>query len=148
KGLPAVWNIPAGCLSGQFSGAFCDDDGRGDEAQIDRLVGELNTPWACADVAGRPAFCPGQEVSRAESAYALERAAGVPINANYADGFRDDNGSRREAYLNAAKAWGIIGGYNNGQDAKPNDVATRDTLATMLVRMYTLPSTGVPDAFS
>ena len=64
--------------------------------------------------------------------------------------FRDDDDNTREKYLNAAKAWGIFTGYNGGRDVKPNKIATRDTLAIMLARMYALPDppAGTPDAFS
>ena len=147
KGLVPVWDIPDACLRGNFTGAFCDDDGRGDEAQIDRLAGELAVTWSCPDLAGKPAFCPKQQVSRAELMYALGKAAAMPVDATYADGFRDDDGHRRERYLNAAKAWGIILGYNGGRDAKPDKIANRDTLAIVLARMYALPD-AAQDYFS
>ncbi len=149
RGLVPVWDIPDACLRGAFDGTFCDDDGTSTEASIERLVGDLGVSWHCRDLAGHPAFCPRMEASRADAMYALGAAAGIPLGGD-PDGFRDDDGHPREAYLDAAKAWGVLYGYNGGRDVKPDNVATRNTLAVMLVRMYALPAPppGTPDAFS
>jgi len=139
KGLVPVWDIPTGCITGGFDGTFCDDDGTSGEPTIERLVGELDVPFACRDLAGSPAFCASKEVSRANSMYVLGKAADVPLD-GHPDGFRDDDGHAREPYLNAAKAYGIFTGYNGGVDAKPDNIANRTTLAIILSRIYNLPA--------
>jgi hypothetical protein len=146
KGLIPVWEIPQPCLSGNYNGSFCDDDGQGIETNIERLVGELGVPFSCRALAGSPAFCASKDVSRANAMYVLGKAANIPLG-GYPNGFRDDDGHARERYLDAAKAWGILGGYNGGRDVRPDKIANRTTLAIMLSRIYDLPDAS-QDYFS
>ncbi len=137
RALVPVWNIPARCLSGNFDGAFCDDDGSSAAGNHDRLVGELGVDFSCRDLAGQPAFCPHKKATRAQLMYVLGAAAGVPL-AGHADAFDDDDGTRYERYLNAASDYGVMVGFGN-RDVRPGTIATRNTLAVVLSRMYALP---------
>lgn len=137
KGLVPVWNIPAGCLSGQFAGEFCDDEGSPAAAAHDRLVTELGVDFACRDLDGAPAFCPAREGNRSDAIYVLTAAAGIPT-AGHPDAFVDDNDSPRERYFDAAKAFGIVSGFD-GRLIKRGLIASRTTAATLLCRIYALP---------
>jgi hypothetical protein len=156
--------IPDECRTGNYDGAFCDDDGQSTEESHDRLKRELDVDFHCADKGGNPAFCAKDEVTRAQSMFVLGKAADIPL-ANHPNAFTDDNGHPREKYLNAAKAYGILlgsngrvnpdgkkaygvfSGYNGGTEVRPDAIATRDTLAIVLSRMYALPETTT-DYFS
>lgn len=132
-------DIPEACESGNYTGEFCDDEGSAFAASHD-CVATAGIAFGCGDVAGSPAFCGAEEISRAEAATMLMRLAGVdPLAANppYPDGFADDNGHDLELYLNAAKAHGVILG--DGTNVKPDGAATRTALAVMLTRLYALP---------
>ncbi|MDP2343462.1 MAG: M15 family metallopeptidase [Deltaproteobacteria bacterium] len=147
KKLVPIWDIPKPCLDDDFDGAFCDDDDSAAEPAHDRLVNELHLPGMfCTELAGSPTFCAGKEASRAMSILILGGSAGMPLD-GHPNGFTDDNDHPREAYFDAAKAYGIIGGYNNGREARPSVIANRDTIATLLVRMYSLPASPT-DFFS
>jgi hypothetical protein len=141
KGLIPRWDMPAACVSGNFDGNFCDDDTNANaQASFDRLIDEASLPGMfCSPLAGSPRFCASKEASRAMAILILGGSAGIPL-AGHPDGFSDDNDHPRERYLDAAKAFGIFTGYEGGTKVKPTVVATRDTLATMLVRMYALPA--------
>jgi GH25 family lysozyme M1 (1,4-beta-N-acetylmuramidase) len=146
NGLVPVWDIPEGCLSGTFNGAFCDDDNSANQASHDRLVSELGVDFTCRELDGEPAFCPSREANRSDAIYVLTAAAQIPT-AGHPDGFVDDNGSPREEYFDAAKAYGIIAGFDGGTKVKRGLVASRTTVAVILGRMYALPDTDV-DYFS
>jgi hypothetical protein len=140
KHLVPVWRIPQGCLDNDFDGAFCDDDGSASEEAHDRLVSELHLPGMfCTDLAGSDSFCPRKEASRAMALVILGGSAGMPLD-GHPNGFRDDNDHPRERYFDAAKAYGIVTGYDGGTEMRPSQIANRDTLATLLVRMYRLPA--------
>ena len=124
------------CWSGNYDGAFCDDDQSGSEAAHDRLQGELGVNFHCSDIAGEPAFCPTAKAKRGDSAFVLLKAAGAPTS-GHPDAFSDDEGHAREIWMNAAKAFGVLLG-SNGR-GNPDGVATRSTLAIMLARLYRLP---------
>ncbi len=124
------------CWSGNYDGAFCDDDDSGSEAAHDRLQGELGVDFHCAEIAGEPAFCPTSKAKRGDAAFVLLKAAGA-TTAGHADAFSDDEGHAREAWMNAARAFGVILGSNG--NGNPDGVATRSTLAIMLARLYRLP---------
>jgi hypothetical protein len=145
KGLVPTWKIPQACKDGTYEGAFCDDDDRGG-AYADRLTGELGVTLDCGELAGEPAFCPTRTATRAEAIYALTQAADIVRDASE-DFFVDDDGTRYEGWLDAAKREGVITGYNGGTESRPQQEATRDTLAIVLSRMYALPNPGV-DYFS
>ena len=124
------------CWSGDYDGAFCDDEGSGSEAAHDRLQGELGVNFHCADIAGEPAFCPTAKAKRADAAFVLLKAAGAS-STGHSDAFTDDQGHAREAWMNAAHAYGVLLGSNG--HGNPDGVATRSTLAIMLARLYRLP---------
>jgi GH25 family lysozyme M1 (1,4-beta-N-acetylmuramidase) len=145
SGRVPTWKIPQACKDGSFEGHFCDDEGRGG-VHADRLHDELDVTLDCGELAGEPAFCPAQTATRAEVVYVLTQAAGISVGAA-PDGFADDDGHSYEAWLDAAKQHGVITGYTGGTQARPDVLATRDTLAYVLARMYALPATNV-DAFS
>jgi hypothetical protein len=130
--------VPRECETGNFDGAFCDDDGQSSEVAHDRLKTELGVNFQCAAIAGEPAFCPRKEATRAQAMFVLGQAARIPL-AGHPDAFVDDNGHPRERWLNAAKAFGIMVGTDGGTRVKPDDLVTRSTLAVILKRMYRLP---------
>ncbi|MDP2345675.1 MAG: peptidoglycan recognition protein [Deltaproteobacteria bacterium] len=143
--LRAVWNIPEGCRSGAFDGAFCDDDDTNGEDNNDALVAAgVVMPWLKID--GKPLFEAAKEASRAATIYMLTQAAGIPLE-GHPDAFVDDNDHDRERWFNAAKAFGIIGGFAGGTEMRPTSESNRDTVAIVLARMYALPDSDV-DAFS
>lgn len=145
SGLAPVWDIPAPCLSGQFEGEFCDDDASGAAPAHDRLVTELGVNFACRDLDGSPAFCPTAKANRSDAIYVLTAAAGIPT-AGHPDGFVDDNDSPRERFFDAAKAFGIVSGYD-GRKIKRGLVATRTTAALLISKIYDLPEAS-QDYFS
>ncbi|MDP2341618.1 MAG: GH25 family lysozyme [Deltaproteobacteria bacterium] len=145
QALVPVWKIPAACLSGNFDGAFCDDDESAAGANHDRLVGELGVPFSCDDLDGEAAFCGARKATRAEAMYVIGKAAHLPL-AGAPDAFVDDNDNPYERWLNAANVLGIVRGYA-GRHAKPDEIATRNTIATLLFRSYAL-APGLEDAFT
>jgi hypothetical protein len=145
KGLVPVWRLPQGCVSGDFDGAFCDDDGQTHEVDNDAFAA-AGVNLSCA-IAGERGFCGGRQVTRAELVYALGTAADMPAPSTLPDGFNDDDGHRYERFLNAAKSFGLYLGSDRGTEVRPDGKATRGTLATVLCRMYDLPDSAV-DAFS
>lgn len=137
-GLVPVWDIPAPCLSGEFDGAYCDDDGSAAEARHQRFAAQGTTLF-CDVMAGAPAFCGSREATRAEAVYFFLSAAEVSL-AGRPDGFDDDDGHPHERWLDAAKALGVITGYQRGTESRPDEIASRTTLAVMLARLYQLPA--------
>lgn len=124
------------CATGDFDGAFCDDDDHANEASHDRLTGALDVDFACADKDGSPAFCPTADATRKDAIFVFGAAAGMPT-AGHPDAFPDDDG-KREGYFNAAHAFGIVAGINGR--AAPDLKITRSSLAVILTRMYRLPA--------
>src|SRR5262249_53784520 len=124
---------------------FCDDDGTGADDVDTRLHDELGVDFSCGKLAGSPTYCPGKSATRAQTTFVLLAAAGVPLD-GHPDAFVDDDNNRFEPYPNAAKAYGIVGGYAGGK-VKPDDVANRSTLSVVLKRMYNLPP-ATTDYFS
>ncbi len=138
KRLKPRWDLPDACVAGRFDGRFCDDDGMNTEGNHDRLQTELRTPFSCGSINDRPTYCPSKQATRAQAIYVLTSAAGIPL-AGHPNGFRDDNSHPKERYFNAAKAFGIVHGYNNGTELRPDNLTTRDTIAVLLDRIYDLP---------
>lgn len=127
---------PSGpCATGNFDGAFCDDENSGGEAAHDRLQRALGVDFRCANKDGSPAFCPATQATRADAIFVLGAAAGMPT-AGHPDAFSDDD-NKREGYFNAANAFGIVAGINGR--AAPDVKITRSSIAVVLSRMYQLP---------
>ncbi len=133
--------IPAGCSSGNYDGAFCDDDGASSEDAHDCLVDDLAVDFHCADVGGHDAYCGDDGATRSQALFVLATAARMPLvdpnGAAWPNAFTDDNGHALEATLNAGKHWGILLGSNG--NANPDGAASRSTIALLLRRIYDLP---------
>ena len=142
--------LPAGCSSGDFDGAFCDDDGASSEQAHQCLTQDLGVDFRCADVDGSPAYCGDEPATRAEALFVLGTAAGLPARddagAPFPDAFVDDDGHRYEQALNAGMHFGVLVGDGAGH-ATPDGGATRSTIAVLLTRIYDLPAT-TEDFFS
>lgn len=126
------------CASGNFDGAFCDDENHGNEAFHDKLKRRLGVDFHCADKNGSPAFCATTDATRKDAIYVLGAAAKMPTS-GHPDAFPDDDG-KREGWFNAAHAYGIVGGIDGR--AEPDRKVSRSSVAVFLKRMYALP---VPD---
>ena len=126
------------CATRNFDGAFCDDDKHGNEEAHDRLARRLDVDFHCADKEGSAAFCPTDDATRKDAIFVLGAAADMPTR-GHRDAFPDDDG-KREAFFNAAHAFGIIGGINGR--AAPDTKVSRSSAAVILARMYHLPPTN------
>jgi D-alanyl-D-alanine carboxypeptidase len=125
------------CATGDFTGAFCDDEGSSSEAAHNCLVNDLHVDFHCTEVDGNPAFCGGKPLTRGELAFVLGNAAGIPLT-GHPDAFSDDNGHIYEASMNAFARYGIYIGNGVGTGNVDGGVA-RSTIAMVIARMYGLP---------
>ena len=91
-----------------------------------------NWPWG-------DRYCPGQAVTRAQVASLLVRALELP--ASTVDRFDDDDSSPHEADINALAAAGITSGCSQGSFC-PDDVITREQMASLIARTLDLPASG------
>lgn len=144
-GLVPLWLNPEPCRSGVFVGTFCDDEGTELEAFNEALIATgVEAPWRTVN--GHPLFEAMHEVTRGAVVYMLTQAAAIPLD-GHPDAFVDDATHDRARWFDAAKAYGIIGGYAGGTQMRPYDPANRDMLAIVLARIYGLPNTD-QDFFS
>lgn len=137
--LVPVWDLPPPCRTGRFDGQFCDDDTHDNEAAHNALVNRLDTPLSCANKGNRPAFCPGQTATRGQAIYVLTRSQGIPRR-GHRNAFRDDNGHPYEDYFDAARAFGVIRGYDDDREVRASIDADRTMVAVMLGRLFDLPA--------
>lgn len=91
-------------------------------------------------VLGRPdgTYAPAAAVTRAQLASFVARtleASGVPLPADPADAFDDDNGSTHELPINQLAAVGVVNGKGGGRYA-PAETVNRAQMATFLVNAY------------
>jgi hypothetical protein len=139
-------DVPASCVSGDYNGAFCDDEGANSEAAHDCLVEDLGVDFHCQDIEGSPAYCGGNEATRAQLAFVFGAAADIPLD-GHPNGWVDDEGHARERYLDAFKAYGIYTGFASGTEVHPDATISRSTIAIVVARMYALPP-ATQDYFS
>jgi hypothetical protein len=113
---------------------FPDDDGSSHEANINRLA-------EAGIVSGRAdgTYGPSDRVTRGQMATFLVRAFEYvgPTLPSTRDWFPDDNGSTHEANTNKAAEAGFAAGRADGTYA-PNNVVTRDQMASFLARVLDL----------
>jgi hypothetical protein len=118
-------------LSGSGHNFFWDDAGHLLESEINALAAAGITNGC-----GGGKYCPALPVTRAELATFLVRSFGLPPTAN--DYFWDDNGYLFEPQINALAAAGITAGCAPGRFC-PNQVVTREQMASFLARALGLP---------
>ena len=135
-GGPCV-DAPAACVSGDYDGSFCDDEGGSAEDAHD-CVAEAGVMGQCKLIEGEPAFCGSNEVTRAKAAQVTLLLGGLDDPSGFPDAFDDDDGHPLEPWLNAAKHYGILLG--GGGNANPDGIATRSTVAILVSRLYALPA--------
>jgi peptidoglycan hydrolase-like amidase len=147
-------------ISGIGLAPFGDDDGNAHEYAIVRLAAAGVTTGCTAD-----RFCPGEHVSRAQTAALLARALRLP--SSDVDAFSDDDGSVHEGDINALAAAGLANGCTAGSQRHgvaaaagarpatggaavdtfcPGGTLTRGQMASLLARALELPRSTV-DAF-
>lgn len=121
-----------------FEGTFYDDERSVHVNGIEWIAGEkitvgCNPPF-------NDAFCPGQNLTRAQAATFIVRALGLPPATR--DYFRDDQGHVLEGAINRLASAGITQGCNPpANDAFcPDREMTRAEFGTFLVRSLRLPS--------
>jgi hypothetical protein len=121
-------------LPAATSDHFADDNGSPHEANINRLA-------EAGIVGGRTdgTYGPNDTVSRGQMATFLVRAFQFvgPALSSTRDWFPDDNGSTHEANTNKAAEAGFAAGRADGSYA-PNNVVTRDQMASFLARVLDL----------
>ncbi len=88
---------------------------------------------------GGGSYCPSGNVTRAEMASFLARARGLPATSN--DYFSDDNGNIHEGNINAVADAGITLGCGGGSYC-PDNLVTREEMASFLARAMSLPASG------
>ena len=126
--------------SGPLTGAFFDDDGSVHETAIDWLA-SAGITRGC----DRYRFCPGDEVTRAQAAVFLARAAGLAPAAGSAVGFADvDPVAWYAGYLGALVDAGAVSAGPDGARYRPAEPITRAELAVMLARTLDLPPGEAP----
>lgn len=113
-------------------GTFCDDDGSGFEADIEKIAaagitGGCNPPT-------NTRFCPNDRVTRGQMAAFLTRALGLTSTGNV--DFSDDNRSVFEADIQKIATAGITQGCNPPSNTRfcPDDYVTRGQMAAFLTR--------------
>jgi hypothetical protein len=141
---------------------FSDDDGNVHEYAIVRLAAADVTTGCTTD-----RFCPGEQVSRAQTAALLARSLRLP--ASGVDAFGDDGGSIHEGAINSLAAAGLANGCTLTRSSRrrhpgplgtqrsasgaavsrycPGETLTRGQMASLLARALELPAAAV-DAFS
>jgi hypothetical protein len=121
-------------LPAATSDHFPDDNSSSHEANINRLA-------EAGIVSGRAdgTYGPNDPVTRAQMATFLVRAYEYvgPALTSTRDWFPDDNGSTHEANTNKAAEAGFAAGRADGTYA-PNNVVTRDQMASFLARVLDL----------
>jgi hypothetical protein len=121
-------------LPAATSDHFPDDNSSSHEANINRLA-------EAGIVSGRAdgTYGPNDPVTRAQMATFLVRAYEYvgPALTSSRDWFPDDNGSTHEANTNKAAEAGFAAGRADGTYA-PNNVVTRDQMASFLARVLDL----------
>lgn len=117
---------------------FADDDGSPFEDAID-AVAAAGIATGCA----QDAFCPGDDVTRAQMASFLAAALDLPTAAT--DHFTDDEGSPHEANIDALAEEGVTEGCTADRYC-PTNTVDRDQMASFLARGLGLeapdPTTG------
>lgn len=119
-------------------GRFFDDDGSTHEGNIEAIAGAgitlgCNAPY-------QTAYCPGDDVTRAQMATFLVRGLSLP--ATTTDYFGDDTGNTHEANINAVALAGISLGCGGGNYC-PNDPVSRDQMASFLARALDLADSSM-----
>jgi hypothetical protein len=121
-------------LPAATSDHFADDNGSSHEANINRLA-------EAGIVSGRAdgTYGPNAPVTRGAMATFLVRAFEFvgPTLPSTRDWFPDDNGSTHEGNTNKAAEAGFAAGRSDGTYA-PNNVVTRDQMASFLARVLDL----------
>lgn len=101
------------------------------------ITAGCNPPW-------RDDFCPDRELTRAQAATFLVRAFDLPATTD--DRFADDDGSAHEADINALAVAGITRGCGAVRFC-PDEVLTRQQMASMIARALDLPATDTTATF-
>ncbi|MDQ1426364.1 MAG: hypothetical protein QOD72_3862, partial [Acidimicrobiaceae bacterium] len=121
-------------LPAATSDHFPDDNGSSHEANINRLA-------EAGIVSGRAdgTYGPSDPVTRAQMATFLVHAYEFvgPALMSSGDSFSDDDGNAHEANINKAAEAGFAAGRADGTYG-PNDVVTRDQMASFLARVLDL----------
>ncbi len=94
--------------------------------------------WKVAQGTGSGRYTPAGGVNRAQMATFISRLiteSKGTLPSNVTDAFDDDNGNTHENAINALAAAGVVGGKGNRRYA-PDDVVTRDQMATFLVKAF------------
>ena len=122
---------------------FIDDDGSTFEADINRLA-EAGITRGCNPPAN-DRFCGDDPVRRGPMAAFIARAFGYP--SVDADSFADDDASIFESDIERIAAVGVTRGCNPPANDRycPDDVVTRDTMASFLARALGLPVMAPPE---
>ena len=120
--------------SGPLTGTFFDDDGSVHEAAIEWLAAAGITRGC-----DRYRYCPGEEVTRAQAAVFLARAAALSPVGGSAARFADVGpGAWYAGYLGALVEAGAVSADPDG-GYRPAEAVTRGELAVMLARTLELP---------
>ncbi|MDI4643719.1 immunoglobulin-like domain-containing protein [Cohnella hashimotonis] len=128
----AVLTAPGQLPSGDPLPALGDISGHWAEASILSMVGQ-------GYVKGYPdgTFRPNAKVTRAEFVQLIVRAFGIAEADASAGAFRDAADHWARGAIAAARAAGIVDGYENGT-FRPNEAITREQMAVMMARALKL----------
>ena len=123
-----------------FEGSFYDDDDSVHVNGIEWIASEGIT--AGCNPPFNDAFCPEDELTRAQAAAFIARALDLPATSK--DFYLDDNGTTLEPAINRLAAAGITRGCNPPLNDRycPTRDLTRGEFATFLDRVLALPATG------
>lgn len=126
---------PGGSTTAPYKGWFVDI---WDSKFRDNIVwlAEAGITSGCGD----QLFCPNGAVTRSQMASFLTRALDLPASSR--DYFRDDEGNKHEANINALAASGITSGCGDGRFC-PDGLVTRAQMASFLSRGLNLAATSV-----
>ena len=123
-----------------FEGTFYDDEGNVHVNGIEWISAEGIT--AGCNPPFNDAFCPEDELTRAQAAAFIVRALDLPATSQ--DFYLDDNGTTLEESINRLAAAGITRGCNPPRNDRycPTRDLSRGEFATFLDRVKGLPATG------
>ena len=135
-GIVAMADVPPG-------GTFFDDDGNTHEGSIEAIAAEAITKGC--NPPQNTNYCPDSPVTRGQMAAFLVRALGYTDDGG-GDLFVDDDGSTFEADIDKLGTAGVTKGCNPPTNDRfcPDDLVTRDQMASFLARALELTVTVPP----